>query len=169
MNRKERLYAIIGGCVGAILTMLVGSFFPVGAQSQAANLGHISCESLSVVDGNGIARMRFFALKQGGLILVSPDDAYPKRLLKIDESSITISKGVSELVKITAVDEGGSVLVSSADSTNSTRAAIMHIDSYGGAIALYGEGSTKSRVVLGVNEYGNGAVSTWDKNSYRLK
>ena len=33
MKAKERLYAVVGGCVGAVLTMVVCSFFPLGLQS----------------------------------------------------------------------------------------------------------------------------------------
>ena len=32
MRRKEGLYAVIGGCVGAVLTMVVCSFLQLGAQ-----------------------------------------------------------------------------------------------------------------------------------------
>ena len=38
MNRKEVLYAVIGGCVGAVLTMVMCSFSPVGAQQVAPQL-----------------------------------------------------------------------------------------------------------------------------------
>ena len=38
MNTKERFYAVIGGCVGAVLTLVVCSFSPLGAQNQSRNL-----------------------------------------------------------------------------------------------------------------------------------
>ena len=53
MNTKERLYAVIGGCVGAVLTMVVCSFFPLGVQSQADSFGEITCTRLRVVDSDG--------------------------------------------------------------------------------------------------------------------
>ena len=34
MKRKEALIAVIGGVVGAVLVMAVGSFAPLGAQSD---------------------------------------------------------------------------------------------------------------------------------------
>ena len=37
---------------------------------------------------------------------------------------------------------------------------------YGGRVDVFNK-QGKSRAVVGVNEYGNGAVSTWDKNGYR--
>ena len=37
MKRKEALIAVIGGVVGAVLVMAVGSFAPLGAQNEAAD------------------------------------------------------------------------------------------------------------------------------------
>ena len=53
MNTKERLYAAIGGCVGAVLTMVVCAFLPVGVQSQGDNFGEIICTGLKVVRPDG--------------------------------------------------------------------------------------------------------------------
>lgn len=51
MRKKEGLYAVVGGCVGAVLTMAVCSLSPLGAQSQLdGNLGKIICTGLTVVD-----------------------------------------------------------------------------------------------------------------------
>ena len=51
MNRKERLYAVIGGVVGPVLTMVVCSFSPLGAQSENdAQFDTITCKVLKVVD-----------------------------------------------------------------------------------------------------------------------
>ena len=53
MSSKERLYAVIGGCVGAVLTLVVCSFSPIGAQSQSGEFGEIICTGLTVVDTKG--------------------------------------------------------------------------------------------------------------------
>ena len=42
------------------------------------------------------------------------------------------------------------------------------IDEYGGTVSVFGWGSNYSRARMGVNEDGNGAIKTWDKNGYRL-
>ena len=41
MKRKDVLIAVIGGCIGALVTMSVGLFAPVGvvAQSQPTDAG----------------------------------------------------------------------------------------------------------------------------------
>lgn len=46
-------------------------------------------------------------------------------------------------------------------------AAELYNDEYGGELAIFGKTDSNSRVVIGINEYGNGGVSTWDKNGYR--
>ena len=54
MRRKEALYAVIGGVVGAILTMVVGSFSPLGAQSQSdGNFEMVFCKALVVKGTDG--------------------------------------------------------------------------------------------------------------------
>ena len=39
------------------------------------------------------------------------------------------------------------------------------VDQDGGVVLVTGKG--ESSAMMGINEYGNGAVSTWDKNGYR--
>ena len=51
MNRKERMYAATGSCVRAVVTMVVCSFLPLGAQSENdAQFDTITCKVLKVVD-----------------------------------------------------------------------------------------------------------------------
>ena len=56
MKKKEALFAVIGGVVGAVLTMLAGSVVPIGAHPKASdlNVGYITCTDLRVVDGGRI-------------------------------------------------------------------------------------------------------------------
>ena len=58
MKSREAWYAVVGGCVGAVLTLVVCSFFPLGAQSQADRFGKISCTGLTVVDPDLGVRVR---------------------------------------------------------------------------------------------------------------
>lgn len=52
MKRKELFYAVIGGCFGAAITMLVGLFTPikVDAQSQPFPTPDESCNYNKVLD-----------------------------------------------------------------------------------------------------------------------
>ena len=56
MRRKEVLLAaVIGGVVGALLVMAMGSITPIGAQNYVkdAEFGEITCRILRVVDHKG--------------------------------------------------------------------------------------------------------------------
>ena len=74
MKRKEALYAVIGGCVGAVLTMVVCSVVPIGAQSQSdAIFGKITCREMEVVaHGRTVARINS-RLGSGEMMLYSWD------------------------------------------------------------------------------------------------
>ena len=47
-----------------------------------------------------------------------------------------------------------------------TGSAELSMTEHGGRVQVWGKGS--STAVMGINEYGNRAVSTWDKHGYRL-
>ena len=49
------------------------------------------------------------------------------------------------------------------------RRARITIDEHGGQVFEFGKGKETAHAVLGINVCGNGAVSTWVKNGYRLK
>ena len=70
-----------------------------------------------------------------------------------------------------AFTNGGMVSVFGNKSENYRKyeAAHMFADSYGGRVDVFGKGSSKSRVSIGVAECGGGGISTWDKHGYRLR
>ena len=71
MKKKEAWYAVIGGCVGAVLTLVVCSFSPLGAQSQSdANFGKITCTGVEVVNADGKVVAHMIAGRDGGDIRV---------------------------------------------------------------------------------------------------
>ena len=54
MKRKEVFYAVIGGCVGAVLTMAMSTFSPLGAQSRSdGKFNTITCRELRVMNPDG--------------------------------------------------------------------------------------------------------------------
>ena len=141
MNTKAGLYAVIGGVVGAVLTMAVCSVMPVGAQNGDTTFGVITCTGLKVVDAEGNPSVTLMDVLDDGMVVVNGK-------------------------------AGGGV--------------ILHVNDHGGRVDVfskaidndYGRGDDFStqidrlhnaiRASMGVNEYGNGAVDTWDKNGYRL-
>ena len=57
MRRKEAFFAVVGGVVGAVLTMVTGLFSPLGAQDEDASFGTVTCRELKVVGPAGDTRV----------------------------------------------------------------------------------------------------------------
>lgn len=71
MKRKDAWYAVIGGCVGTVLTMVVCLISPLGAQNQSnGNFGKITCSELEVVRSDGTSGAWIFADENGGRAIV---------------------------------------------------------------------------------------------------
>ena len=74
MRRKEVLFAVIGGIVGAVLVMATGSFSPLGAQNEVREVyfDEIRCRRINVVDGEGVTRVYITAAENeyGGAVVV---------------------------------------------------------------------------------------------------
>ena len=218
MNTKERLYAVIGGCVGAMLTMVVCSFFPLGVQSQSDRFGEITCTRLKVVDSYGRVgvelrfekygghieiksnehstfdtRAKLGVNEHGGYVAVFNEDLASASMgidkhggsvrvvteflsleerrrgghLRINERGGTVNvNGLSGAASMEVSEHGGNVNVFSAEKNGGPQAH-MGVDEHGGVVSVFGKGGNTSRAIMGVSEYGNGAVNTWDKNGYR--
>ena len=159
--KRELIYAaVIGGVVGAVLVMAAGSLAPLGAQNEVADaeFGTITCSKLVVrYDGSSYATE------------INP--LYVKVSVDGEESAKLGSYGMSVVGKegkgkaYVMVNNGGGVVSVYGNGREGVR---MAINEDGGAVRVFGKGNSVSRAVMGVNEYGNGAVSTWDKNGYRL-
>lgn len=195
MKRRETFYAIVGGCVGAVLTMVVCSFFPLQVQSQRDSLGEITCTGLRVVDSNGDSAIHLGFDGKGGLIEVWEKGfrRMPRVWMGVGEHGGGIDvKGKGKNlggVTLKVNTQGGLVGVFGSGDEDSGQAimriesragkvsafkqgkntghAHMTVDVHGGNFGVYGNGSSLSRAIMGVNEYGNGVVNTWDKNGYR--
>lgn len=88
----------------------------------------------------------------------------------------TITGGVVTCNSLRVVDEEGHTKVWLDASERGGRVEVygkagmttLDIGDHGGRVSVYGKGDSKSKVVMSVNERGNGGVSTWDRNGYRL-
>ena len=167
MKRKDVLIAVIGGCIGALVTMGVGLFAPVGVVAQSydqdATFGTITCGMIKVVDERGITRS--FMNAYSGIFLCD-NEGKPLVAMGRDDNGggfFVFDEGITTLAAKMGKDEhGGFVWVSGKDRGE----AVMRTDEHGGRIEV-ANNQLEIRAVMGVNEYGNGAVSAWDKNGYR--
>ena len=127
MKRKEVLMAVIGGFFGALVTMMVGLFLPMGVVAQSYNqdavFGTITCRKIEVVE--------LYPTKGGWRDI-------PMVIIGSDE-------------------DGGSVTVWGYKRPTGVPSALLSLHEKKGEL----------RALMGVNEYGNGVVATWDKNGYR--
>lgn len=125
MLRKEAMFAVVGGIVGAVLTMLVGSVVPIGAQNEAEdlNVGEITCTGLRVIDGGSIAItdeneqsvVGIGSDRRGGLVAVHDKQGKAGVTIRIEEFGGLVSAqskdGKSFATLIIDNYNGGSVLV----------------------------------------------------------
>ena len=191
MQRKEALYAVIGGVVGAVLTMAAGSFSPLGAQDGAVdlNVGEITCTGLKVVDEASETRVWLRGMEDEAMVGVYDKDARvivrarehvrgvlvfgkngkPKASM-IDRDGqdgglVGVSGKDGEAQAIMGVvEDGGMVTVRSKDSEVR---AIMSAEEHGGMVSIHSKNG-EGRAAMSVSEYGNGMVITLDKNGYPL-
>ena len=133
MRRNELLFAVIGGTVGAILTMAAGLVLPLEAQNEAAvvRFGTIVCRKL-VVDSP----------VNGRRVVIHSDSPFGE-----DEPLVTIagSQGVV-LLGATKRQEGGKVFLEAYDKDLDQpyiRLGALKVNervSYSGYAAVFGEG-----------------------------
>ena len=185
--KRELIYAaVIGGVVGAVLVMAAGSIAPLGAQNEAADaeFGTITCSKLVVrydgfpysteidmfgvdmVGTGGLTMVKLTGTENGGAVLVYGKEGGGSAGMEIDEDggAVRVYGKDGRAATMGIGKNGGSVDVFGKDGGGG---ATMGIDEDGGLVSVHGRGDPNTRAVMGVNEHGNGAVSTWDKNGYR--
>ena len=73
MSRKEQLYAVIGGCVGAVVTLMMCSFFPQGVQTRVDKFDVLTCTELNVVGADSKPLVILAAGEHGGAVGVTDE------------------------------------------------------------------------------------------------
>ena len=120
---------------------------------------HISAALLTSEDGTGSfgvhhkngGKTFMSATENGGYVSIYGSN--PKKLL----ASIGVTDdGESGLISVYRYDRG-----------MKTGAAQLTANKNGGRLDVFGKADDTSRAAVSINEYGNGVVSTWDKNGYR--
>ena len=61
--------------------------------------------------------------------------------------------------------QGGEIKIVGGDGNTTAK---LHSTDYGGRLDIFGKNDNTTKAFVGVNEYGNGVVNTWDKRGYRL-
>lgn len=172
-NWKVKLtYAGFGSLFGSLCTIMGMLASPVTAQRD--KFGDIECTSLTVVDADGDEMVTLgggnrLGQRPGGNVTVYDEDGKQKVWLFAETSggSVVIwhKGGTAGQVHLSTNKYGGVVSVSSTDGILGVTRVALSVNKYGGRIGVSGIG--EGRAVMAINEYGNGDVSTWDKNGYR--
>ena len=140
MRRKEALFAVIGGIVGAVLTMVAGSFSPLGAQSQGADVsfGTITCEKLmaGAVGSRGI----FVADSDNKLVVEIGSDEHG--------GVVSVGNGDKGSVEMSMDEHGGELHVIGNDGKER---ADMGVIADSGVVGVHGDDGDGVLVFVGEN------------------
>ena len=186
-NWKQKM-GLMG--LGSVFT-IIGMLFTIGmlpsVTAQRDTFGVIECTELRVVDATGNAMTVLGSHEHGGDVAVNDRDGNLKLVLDVTEHGGKVTaygKDVESLAVLAISEHGGAVDVAGKDGSAS---ASLSVDQHGGhvsvrnkdgktrtslAISEHGgfvqvKGKSEGAAVMGINECGNGGVSTCDKNGYR--
>ena len=155
MQRKEMSYAVIGGVIGAVLTMATGSFSPLGAQNVVKDVefGTITCRKLRVIEAgvDTIICKKIWVVDSDNKLAVG---------IGTNEHGGTIAvgkpgKGSAEMI----IDEHGAVVAVRGKDGKS--GAAMSLTELGGTVFVYGKDEL-SHAGMGIDVHG-GNVSVSGK------
>ena len=162
--KVKLVYMGFGGMIA-----IIGMLFAIGMLSsvtaQRDKFGEIECTKLRVVDTDGNSVVSVEGDRFSGGVKVFDKDGALKALLSGSEltgGGLGIyGKNRKVMVILSAHEHGGNVCAYGTD--GKSRASLGIVED-GGVVQVKGEGEGES--VMGINEYGDGMVSTWDKNGY---
>ncbi len=164
MNTREKFrYMAFGGAL-VFLGMVGAMMSPLTAEKD--KFGEIECTRLTVVDVNGKTGVIISSNNEhGGSVAAYGKDGQLAAWLDVDEHGGVVGTNGKDGKSGASlgVDENGGRL--DAVGKDGLSGAWLGITEHGGHVQVNGKGDGKA--VMGLNEFGNGAVSTWDKNGYR--
>ena len=140
--------------------------------------------SVAVLTGGGVVgvyskdgkySVDLIAADGAGMVSVNADgemgasmaSASGQNLISVYNGSIGVfSNDMKKIhVRMEAHSDAGAIIVNGSDGIPRV---IVGVDENGGRADFWGN-DNKTRVGIGVNEYGHGAISTWDKHGYRQR
>ena len=162
---REKLgYMALGGLL-MLVGMLAANLTPLTAQRDS--FGEITCTGLKVVDSEGNQRVRLTGYPDGEIVAACDSNGNPRTsLVGFEEGGkiFVLGHGREEHVTIGVDENGGQIVVF--DKGGKDRVAMWSTKD-GGQFVVYGKDG-KPRGDIGVNEYGKGEISTWDRKGNRL-
>ena len=169
MRRKEVLFAVIGGIVGAVLVMAVGLLSPLGAQNEVkdAEFGTITCRQIWVVNSDDSLRASIGIIgddelgdEEGGMVAVYGKDAKSGATMGINKDGGFVSAlgtHIGSSAKMSVNDHGGSVSLRGKDAE---LGVAMSVNENGGSVIVHGKDASKA--VMRITD--NGGVVFVDRH-----
>ena len=133
-----------------------------GLESAVLSVGAYGTPLVAATDKDGVALASLSTNEHGGVVYIEGNDGESVFFRIIEQGGeITLSKGItSPAVTAFHVDEHGGDVV--AYDNGGEPAVSLGVRERRGHVYTYGRG--KGAAAMGINQYGNGAVSAWDKN-----
>ena len=169
MKRRICVRSMVLGAVIMLVGLAVGAIVspPLIAQHNGV-FGEIQCTSLTVVDNMGKTAVELYSSEglANGIVIYNKQGNSAVVLRSTEDSNVVAlagKQGNSAIGLLSHEDVGNSLTICN---KQGEEVVMLHSTEYGGRVDVLNN-QAKPRAVMGVNEYGNGAVSTWDKNGYR--
>ena len=150
-----------------------GGVVDVFGNDKGERMASIGCDILGGFVGtkgtDGFPKAFIGAGEHGGYFKIKGKYGVPMAMLNIDEHGGHVNVYSTDQVPNmpVGVDEHDFAMNSLAFSQLEKRVpkALLSVTEHGGHVQVMGNG--EAAAAMAINEYGNGAVSTWDKNGYR--
>ena len=165
MKYREKVGYIAVGGILMLVGMLAANLTPLTAQRDS--FGEITCTGLKVVDSEGNQRVGLMGYPEGGIVAACDSKGNLRSSLigfKEGGKLFVLGNNREECVTIGLNENGGQIIVYGKDGKD--RVAMWSTKD-GGQFVVYGKDG-KPRGDIGVNEYGKGEISTWDRKGNRL-
>ncbi len=190
MTMRQRLAHIALGGVLVLSGMIASSFLQT-ADSQQSHTEIVKAREFHVVNAYGTTTAVIASRPNGLMIQNASSETGGRVSVTINRygSGMYIHNAAGEIkasiytelewggvLSIDAAKGNGSVFIGHNDKKNGGLVSVkgengsaqISVNEHGGGVWIFGKGNSTSMAAMGVNEYGNGYVNTWDKNGYRL-
>ena len=158
---------MIGGIVGAVLTMAVSHVMPIGAQNGDATFGEITCTGIKVKNAEGENKVLLGTHEDNGVVIVKGKAGSVSLMISEQGGDVSVHGkemfGAGASMGIDHEGQGGIISVSSAEILI---AAMMSVTNEGGSVHVSGEGE-HGFAYIGMHENGGVVSVTGRDGEYR--
>ena len=156
---------VIGSDIGGGAVVAIGGDLSGGESRVSLGIDGRGGVVTAFGKDGGMVSMGMDINKHGGRVTVSGKDGESKAVLGIGDHGgevYVFGKDEESRAALKIAEHGGVVAVVGKDGESQ---ALLNIIENGGHVGVFGKDEGKA--IMGIDQYGNGAVYTWDKNGNR--